>query len=264
MTRASPPTSPSPSRPAARTAAAVAAAPRGYTLTEILVVIGLIVLLIAVAVPVLSVLSGNRSTEAAENQVAAMVGQARAQAIALQKNIGVAFFVDPASQRYTMALVGQEPASLWVERLPDYDFVALQTGTGVQLLNDDRMAKAGARPQDRDRYVRIGVIMFDGRGEAIASPYQIGVDSALAQAMDLRKILADLGAGNSPVYPPTGQSAYTQLGLVLYDNEAFARNNFSPAEGMKTGDEAQECDWLDANAAPLVVNRYNGTLIRGE
>jgi prepilin-type N-terminal cleavage/methylation domain-containing protein len=250
------PTSPSPSRAASRE--------RGYTLTEILVVIGLIVLLIAVAVPVLSVLSGNRSTEAAENQVAAMVGQARAQAIALQKNIGVAFFVDPASQRYTMALVGQQPGEAWIERLPDYDFVPLQTGTGLQLINDDRMAKPNVNAAGRDRYVRFGVVMFDGRGEAIASQYRIQVDSALAQAIDVRRILADAGAGNAATYPPMTQVAYSQLGLVLYDNEAFARNNFSAKEGMSTGDEAKECEWLDANAAPLVINRYNGTLIRGE
>ena len=241
-----------------------AGAPRGYTLTEILVVIGLIVILIAVAVPVLSVLSGNRSTEAAENQVAALLNQARAQAIALQMNVGVAFFVDPASQRYTMALVGQEPGSPLTERLPDYDFVTLQTGTGVQLLNDDRSASPTATPQGRDRYVRTGVIMFDGRGQLITTEYRIHVDGALAQAMDLRQILAGMNAGNQQFFPPANQFYFSQVGLVIFDNDAFADNNFSPAEGMNSGDELDECSWLDANAVPLVVNRYNGSLIRGE
>lgn len=237
----------------------------GYSLTEILVVIGLIVLLIAVAVPVLSVLSGNRSTEAAENQVAAVLNHARAQAIALQRNVGVAFFVDPASQRYTMAFVTQiDPPFPPIERLPDFDFVTLQTGTGVQLLNDDQSVAISAGPAARDRYVRMGVIMFDGRGQATSVPITIAADSALGLAMDLRAMLDnELNLRGADVYHPN-QQVLTQLGLVIYDNEAFAENNFSPEEGMKTGDERDECDWLDANAVPLIVNRYNGTLIRGE
>jgi type II secretory pathway pseudopilin PulG len=236
---------------------------RGYTLTEILVVIGLIVLLIAIAVPVLSVLSGSRSTEAAENQVAAMLNQARAQAIALQKNVGVCFFVDPASKRTTMALVLQEPAYPQIERLPDYDFVTLQSGTGLQLVHDDQTVAANVPVNQRDRYVRVGVIMFDGRGQAVSVGYQINVNSALAQAMDLQTLLNAMGAPNAAQYHPT-EGLYTQLGLVIYDNETFSQRNFSPLDGRKQSDEFEECAWLDANAVPFVVNRYNGTLIRGE
>jgi type II secretory pathway pseudopilin PulG len=234
----------------------------GYSLTEILVVIALIVILIAVAVPVLSVLSGNRSTEAAENQVAAVLNQARAQAIALQRNVGVAFFVDPASERYTMALVTQVvPPNPVIERLPDYDFVTLQSGTGLQFINDDRSVKPNAV---HDRYVRLGVIMFDGRGQAIGVPFQIGVDSALGKAMDLRRVLQTMGfSGNATHYNPNND-VVTQMGLVIYDNEAFSKQEFDPAEGMKSDREAEENAWLDQNAVPLVVNRYNGTLIRGE
>jgi prepilin-type N-terminal cleavage/methylation domain-containing protein len=234
----------------------------GYSLTEILVVIALIVILIAVAVPVLSVLSGNRSTEAAENQVAAMLNQARAQAIALQRNVGVAFFVDPATQRPTMALVAQvAPPYAPIERLPDYDFVALQAGTGVQFVNDDFSVTSPTAP--RDRYVRIGCIMFDGRGQAISVPFEIRVDSALGQAMDLPRVLQTLGFNNAQFYHPK-LPVGTQLGLVIYDNEAFGNQDFDPAEGIKTPLEAEENAWLDQNAVPYVVNRYNGTLIRGE
>ena len=237
----------------------------GYTLTEILIVIGLIVVMIAVAVPVLNVLSGNRSTEAAENQVAAVLNQARAQAIALQKNVGVIFYVDPASQRYTMALVQQN--GLYVDLLPDYDYVPLQTGTGIQLLHDDQSVAPNVAPSGRDRYVRMGVVMFDGRGQAIAAPYTIPNDPAipnsLREVIDLKAILNEMGEGNALYYHPDYQ-LYTQLGLVIYDNEAFATQNFSKLEGMRQRDEADECNWLDANAVPFVLNRYNGTLIRGE
>ena len=30
------------------------------------------------------------------------------------------------------------------------------------------------------------------------------------------------------------------------------------------GPEQAEEDWIDKNSIPLIVNRYNGTLIRGE
>ena len=231
----------------------------GYTLTEILIVIGLIVVMIAVAVPVLNVLSGNRSTEAAENQVTAVLNQARAQAIALQKNVGVLFYVDPASQRYTMALVQQN--GFYVDLLPDYDYVPLQTGTGIQLLHDDQSVAPSVAPSGRDRYVRMGVVMFDGRGQAIAAPYLISPNSSVAEVIDLKQILRDNGLNANEDYR-TDEQLYSQLGLVIYDNEAFATQNFSKLE--KQRDEADECNWLDANAVPFVLNRYNGTLIRGE
>src|SRR4051812_40650541 len=65
-----------------------------FTLTEIMVVIVVIVLLLALAVPALNLIRGTRSIEAAENQMAAMVGRARADAIGLQKPYGVLFFMN--------------------------------------------------------------------------------------------------------------------------------------------------------------------------
>ena len=106
--------------------------------------------------------------------------------------------------------------------------------------------------------------MFDGRGQAISTPFQIGADSALGQAMDLRGLLRTMGFNNADWYHPGNYMVGTQVGLVIYDNEAFATQEFDPAEGIKTPLEAEENDWLDQNAVPYVVNRYNGTLIRGE
>ena len=36
------------------------------------------------------------------------------------------------------------------------------------------------------------------------------------------------------------------------------------AGGGYDDDEAREERWLDQNATPVLINRYNGTLIRGE
>src|SRR3712207_1414993 len=61
---------------------------RAFTLTELLVVIGLIVLVVTLAIPAFSVITGGRSIDAAENQVSALVARARADALGLQEPRG--------------------------------------------------------------------------------------------------------------------------------------------------------------------------------
>jgi prepilin-type N-terminal cleavage/methylation domain-containing protein len=78
---------------------------RGFTLTEVVVVIGIIVIILALAVPAFNFITGARSIDAAQNLVAAMVGRARAEAIAQHRNVGVCFFRDPVGDRTTLALV---------------------------------------------------------------------------------------------------------------------------------------------------------------
>src|SRR2546430_12886721 len=68
-----------------------------FTLSEIMVVIVIIVLLLALAVPAFNLIRGSRSVEGAENQIAALIGRARADAIGLQKPFGVLFFIDKES-----------------------------------------------------------------------------------------------------------------------------------------------------------------------
>src|SRR3954453_11566990 len=78
---------------------------RAFTLIELLVVLSLIVLALAAAVPAFNYITGSRSTDSSENMVSAMLQRARAQAIQSASTIGVAFFVNPADGRATMALV---------------------------------------------------------------------------------------------------------------------------------------------------------------
>jgi prepilin-type N-terminal cleavage/methylation domain-containing protein len=86
----------------------------GFTLTEILVVIGIIVLVLAMAVPAFNYITGTRSQEAATNIIAAMLSRARATAINYNREnptkayIGVFFFVDPADGRTKLTLVARE------------------------------------------------------------------------------------------------------------------------------------------------------------
>src|SRR3954469_6080554 len=89
-----------------------AAARRGFTLTELLVVIGVIVLMLAMAVPLFNVFSGSRSVEGGQNMVSAMLQRARARALAMQERRGVFFFEDQATRKTGMLLVKlDEPAA---------------------------------------------------------------------------------------------------------------------------------------------------------
>ena len=69
---------------------------------------------------------------------------------------------------------------------------------------------------------------------------------------------------------------FSQLGVILYDEANFRNNAGGARPGypndpltdglvMTTGSPAQiEETWLDSNCLSLMVNRYDGSLIRGE
>jgi prepilin-type N-terminal cleavage/methylation domain-containing protein len=80
-------------------------AARGFTLTEVLVTVGIIVLVVALGVPVFNVLRGSRSSEAGLNVVSAVVGQARTIAVNEGRYAGALFFVDPRNGRTSVAIV---------------------------------------------------------------------------------------------------------------------------------------------------------------
>lgn len=79
----------------------------GFTLMELLVVMGIIVLIAATAIPAFRFITGSRSVEGGQNIVNAMVGRARTQAVVTGQGAGVFFFVDPRDDRSKMALVQQ-------------------------------------------------------------------------------------------------------------------------------------------------------------
>ncbi len=84
-------------------------------------------------------------------------------------------------------------------------------------------------------------------------------------------------------YPyPTGSADLlsTQVGLVLYDRTTFISQGYTDGDpGLDTTVgaygtyglpnvspvvEGNEEAWLDKNATPFLLTRYNGTIIRGE
>src|SRR4051794_11043190 len=77
----------------------------GFTLIELLVVISIIVMILALAVPLINSLRGGRSIDAAQNIVSAMMQRARARAIWLQERRGIFFFDDQVTGKTAMVMV---------------------------------------------------------------------------------------------------------------------------------------------------------------
>lgn len=80
----------------------------GFTLIELMVVISIIVLVLAMAVPLVHSLEGNRSLEAAYNGVSAALGHARQTAIYFHAPAGVVFFQDPVTGLQDIGYIAQE------------------------------------------------------------------------------------------------------------------------------------------------------------
>lgn len=335
---------------------------RGFTLTEILIVIGLIVLIMALAVPAFNAITGSRSVDAGENLVAAMLGRARAEAIRNHRVAGVAIFYDRASERTAMAIVvpsgdrngvSDEPAGLeqyksWkpflednttpthyeigdvvialvnnqltgkktvvqfvckethdsandaAHRPPDqtntpptsntywgppqageydtlvgYEYQYLPKGVGAQTINDPDPSNSATQ---HDRYLRNGIILFDGDGSLLHAAYIIRYVNP-ATTTDPTHLYLILGfdkratpLNTQDVGAAATNPIYSQFGVVLYDEQEFIGNggtqddpmNDDKALGAPGYNEGAEELWLDNNSLSLMINRYNGTLVRGE
>jgi prepilin-type N-terminal cleavage/methylation domain-containing protein len=158
-----------------------------FTLTEILIVIALIVLMLALAVPAFNIIRGSRSTDSAQNQIAAMIGHARADAIGLQKIHGVMFFIDPATNRVNAAEVTEadypDPATnpsrdVYLDLVPDTDFLplpqgvlAFTLGNGTAGASDRYVGYNTATPVGTTSLQYGGVILFDAFGQLTSRTY---------------------------------------------------------------------------------------------
>lgn len=283
----------------------------GFTLTEMLIVMGIIVLVALVAVPSFRALTGGRSTEAASNQISAALARARLDAVGLQEPRGILFFRDPDTQRVGMmevrAVNDQQPFEIDVA--PDRDTLLLPAGVGLQTLDN----YDGATANTQDQYVGFnkrtsrnaadtvpqstvvpfgGLILFDRRGQlrsgtwAFRMHYTDAVVPANTRASEMGMFMyADpsKGATYPDVLPAAANAPTSSVGFVLFDADAFSQfNDGRPPDVTADMDtqadsrvtfgavtdsppqEAAEEKWLDENAQPFLVNRYNGTLVRSQ
>jgi hypothetical protein len=258
-------------RDARHQSSSVPAARRGgFTLTEILIVIGLILLIITLAIPALSVITGGRSVDAAQNQISAALARARQDAMGLQEPRGIIFFPDANTGRVVLAEVYYHR---WRERrdqlelLPDREELELPVGVGCQVLPHAQDTPGGPTAgSGTPPYPTVGVIMFDGLGRVLIRSYYITADqdpnftprkdNQLWRRLDPlpRQIVPGFDNPSSPLGrapSPSGIGGVlltTQTGLLLYDQSGL-------------NDAADKAAYLNDNATPVLLNRYNSALL---
>ena len=260
-------------------------------MTELLVVIVLIALMLGLAVPALHLIKGNRSVDGAENQINALIGRARADAIGLQKPFGVLFFIDPntaptishpfdgrvgvvevmASDSYPTG----GTRDYYLDRVANTDFLYLPSGViGFTFNNNEKVGgsylgytfQAGNGGSTSPLG---GLILFDGTGQLISRSWGYLVRDSNNQPTQMA---LDFFHDVKPADPPfcdaganvgaNVDAIRSSLGFVLCDRPHLDGADTQPYRGDALS-PAQE-SFVKDNSTPLMVNRYNGTLIRGE
>jgi prepilin-type N-terminal cleavage/methylation domain-containing protein len=290
---------------------------RGFSLTELLIVIAIIVLALALAVPALNLITGAKSTEQAQNIISIILAQARNEAIGLQQYRGIFFYYDPADERVKMAMVEQvdppdadntvDGVDVYLDLVRDRDVTPLPSGTSLQVLDDARENTSGVA--QNDRYIGFntvsglgstysintagkiktpygGVLLFDSRGQLVSRVYALQTHrknplndnfeytpmGVLLFGVDPTDTCSSSELDVVPVATNNGDRVIrSAMGFVIFDSEAF-KNAGGAADDDQiklngstyNQSEKDEEAWLDDNGKSLLINRYNGSLIKGE
>jgi hypothetical protein len=183
----------------------------------------------------------------------------------------------------------------YLDVVPNHDYLALPRGIDVQCVNNCTVTGTGATAiRSTDGYIGLnpastlgpatpdsvlygGVILFDGNGRLISKTYGFKLfDNTSGNATGMAQLLFPNAPASAvdmvPLY--NGAPLSSQFGVVIFDREAFKAQGFTegddtmdPAVTSYTGtspSEQAEETWLDTNSTPILINRYNGTLIRAE
>ena len=278
---------------------------RGFTLIEMLVVIGIIVMAMTLAIPAIRSLTGSRSQEATQNMVTTALGSARARAMAMQRVTGIMFCVDSSTDRVNCAMVEETPQEptdptdvtiTYLNLVQDVDPITLPAGLRVFAMKDTLSPQlnpsnrfqeyftgrymgydspgANTPPAAQDPTVLCapgGVILFDSTGRLCFKTYGWRLNAPAsgaspAQLTSLGTLIYGTAGAVTQDWPRTAPYPflYSSTGFVIVDRETFqgvatpAGNltDWNQPPNQKTMD-----DWLDTNATPIFVNRYDGTMI---
>lgn len=237
---------------------------RAFSLTEMLIVIAIIVLIATIAVPSFRAMTGTRSTEAAHNQLSALLGRARGEAISLQKIHGVAFFIDPDNaERVQAAMVVEAPRPLapvppepnvdvYLDLLEGRDVMQMPPGVGLQMLDDCNINLNNPDPKVWEDDVRLddgyigfnvqtangvdvtfgGAILFDGYGRVVTKRFALKCYNEDAAGTKIPTLFAKTWEMTTPTVnlvpyiatAPGDQPLRSQFGFVVYDLEAFTNS----------------------------------------
>lgn len=256
---------------------------------ELIVVITILVTVMAIAAPVLLLLtmSESRSVEQATNVLSAALARTRNEAIGQQRYRGLLLFRTEGSGRVgVIALVQTEtpmkvrlPAEIWFDLDPGSDPVLLPAGVGAQITIGGGLDGSGQRiangyigfnaawSTSAGRHLPGGVIAFDADGRLFVGTaglvWRQGTPTTLGRFLFQDHNVPGAAAAEAE---GSGLSA-SQLGFCLFPTEdyeiLFGTSAWTDDFAYGQAERLKE-QWLDANATPFVINRYNGTLIRGQ
>lgn len=272
-----------------------------FTLTELVIAIAIFVIVLAMAVPVFRGITGTRSVAAATNTISATLNRVRMEAVGLQQHRGAFFYLDNATGRVGVIslaevaapAVQQGAAEYWFDVPDDAEPVLLPPGVGMQFVTG-QLSAADNRytgfndvinmlPTYMPPYVYYtcqsrpgGVIAFDPDGRlSVATP---GIVWWRGAQTNLGRLI--FGPYATPTAPGGSSMFFPVLGFCLFDADPFL--NLAVGTRTDAGNstmrdpyeddyrnpigsaETDEQTWLDNNATPFLINRYNGTLIKGE
>ena len=299
-------------RPDSPASPGVSLSRRGFTLIEMLIVMGIIILAVTLAIPTIRYLTGSKSEEAAQNTIAAVLSRTRADAIGLQQITGVLFYLDLVTDRVTLCEVkdtgfeaGDPNGVIYLDLVPDRDTLKLPQGLRLRTLKDGAPSSVYVDPMPNARYLGFndgsssqfniasaptfdlatlgGVILFDSNGRLVTRQYGFRLVSHPAVGgpaiTTLQRLLTSapiVGTSNWPA-PAVTPMPYlrSQIAFSIFDRESFL-NQVAPGgtkftdfntQAMDSGGKPVEQDiasWIDLSATIIMVNRYNGTLVKAE
>jgi prepilin-type N-terminal cleavage/methylation domain-containing protein len=222
---------------------------RGFTLIEMLIVCAIITMVVLIAIPAFKSLTGGRSTEAAANNLAALLGRARSEAIGLQRTTGILFYMDQATDRVAAVIVREvEPplgtattaGLIFLDLAPNAEFTLLPPGVGLQTLDNAAFSTStGLRTDDgylgfNEVYTSTdftapmaglpaglvtrvgGAILFDGVGRLSVRPYRLLLnDGSSTNTVEATTELAKLLASKRDYTIATPQTGKTCTGTAI-------------------------------------------------
>jgi prepilin-type N-terminal cleavage/methylation domain-containing protein len=175
----------------------------------------------------------------------------------------------------------------YVSVIPESELMYLPPGVGAQVLNS---ARSTGSPAQLDRYLHAGVIFFDADGRlAVGKDWGVLYNEADSKSLSSTDLVSsrlglliqfDANPASStdsnnldPVPGSSSDRLRSGLGVLLFDRQAYLSQGFSLWDAQfdptrtytgSSPSEQTEESWLDANGTLLLLNRYNGTLLRTE
>jgi prepilin-type N-terminal cleavage/methylation domain-containing protein len=264
-----------------------------FTLIELIVVISIIVILSAIAVPAIKNLTKSNDTSQAANLVRTMIAQARTIAISQHRVAGVVFFEETAAnslpvnagqtamqlfvedynQRRMLPPDGTDAVDYRVSKAPNvfpinnqYLVVVsfsserqyLPAGIKLATLSDDVASTKNINTGDNTTVNTnlARAVLFDASGQLITRGGLVTPDSTTGTPGSYPRAYADWRFLNpvDAVGIPNYSKSASSPGFFLYNKNDYDAQSFV--------DDKARGDWLRQHADVIVVNGYTGTVIR--